>query len=92
MQTCSKEEDNALEGWRRKGGALSLWPRLNLVLQTKYGLNKSKRVKVMTYVRELSNENNIGKQVVILLQLELLDISVVVCFTLSGGIHGVLDT
>lgn len=46
----------------------------------------------MTYVRELSNENNIGKLVVILLQLELLDISVVVCFTLSGGIHGVLDT
>lgn len=62
------------------------------MLQTKYGLNKSKRVKVMTYVRELSNENNIGKQVVILLQLELLDISVVVCFTLLGGIHGVLDT
>lgn len=62
------------------------------MLQTKYGLNKSKRVKVMTYVRELSNENNIGKLVVILLQFELLDISVVVCFTHSGGIHGVLDT
>lgn len=65
------------------GASNKIWP------QQEY---KSKRVKVMTYVRELSNENNIRKLVIILLQLEQLDVSVVVCFTLSGGIHGVLDT
>lgn len=79
--------------WRGKGSVLSLWPRLNLVLHTKYGQErKSKRVKVK-YVGELSNKKkNIRKLLVIMLHLQLLDVGVAACFTVSGGIHGVFNT